>query len=230
MAVLLMLPMAYYVKKARNIDGALDPKIIEDLKSDVVVVDSRRNLFSSEIVLEGSRSVAYENVGASIVTPARYNIKTFSDKDFKILGEAPWGLLNTVHSNLDDPMLVKYVFNNKIVNDSFMDRKDVAKIISDPKELYRIAQSEEELSKFFNYAAVKAALGNQKIVETIGASRIMDSVLRAPAAQYFIKNPKSSAQLINKSPTLSALKKNPGIVNAVKANRNTKDIASTILK
>ncbi|MGB2578271.1 hypothetical protein AAIR98_000190 [Elusimicrobium simillimum] len=229
--LLIALPVSYAVKKAKNIDSAIDPVIIEGLKVNVDVrKPSSGGVITGDIIGSGLRGVEYVDTGSAIVIPVRSNINTFVEKDFKLIGTAPWALLNTVHTNLDDAAVIRFVFNTVAVNDAFMARKDVNALLQDPKALYAVALDEAALQKFFNYTAVKAALANPKVVETIAASRIMDSVLRSPAVQYFIKNPKSTAATINKSPTLSALKNNPAIANALKTNKHTKNVASIILK
>ncbi|WP_424245649.1 hypothetical protein Dip510_000587 [Elusimicrobium posterum] len=228
--VLVLLPLTIKSRADNMRARALDPKIINDMKLDVPLQAQVVTVTGDNSTQEGQRSVGYGNIGSAIVTPARYNIGTFGEKDYDTLGTAPWGLLNTVSLNEDDPEMIYYVFNNITVNNAFLARADVKDLVNDPKVLYAVIQNEEALSNFFNYNAVRTALSKPKVVEAIAGSRIMDSILRAPAAQYFLKNPKTSANLISKSPTLTELKNNPAIAAAFKKNKHTSKAAVVILK
>jgi len=231
LALLLLIPASYAIKKARSIDTTIPPDTLAGLKANVRVSHTQPGQATGmEILTPGSRAPLYDNAGAALLIPVRANISTFGEKDFKFTGTAPWALLNTVAANINDPEMVRYIFNHRVVVDAFINRTDVKSLLDDPEALYNVVSDEAAVSKFFGYADMKSALSNPKIIDTVAKSMLMDAILQTPAAQYYLKNPKTAADIINKSETLSALKNNPNIADAVKTNRRTAPVSSILLQ
>ncbi|MDR0291584.1 MAG: hypothetical protein LBI01_02175 [Elusimicrobium sp.] len=231
LALLLAIPASYAVKKAKNIDTSIPPDVLAGLGANVPVSHDRQGQSGSiEILTPGTRSTMYENAGSALLVPVRANISTFAEKDFQLVGEAPWTLLNTVAANINDPEIIRYVFNNKTVVNAFINRPDIQKLLGDSKALYNTASDESALAVFFGYANMRAALNNPKVIDIVANSMLMDAVLQTPSAQYFIKNPKTGNDVINKSPILTALKKDANISAALKKHPRTSAAAPTLLR
>lgn len=219
-------PVSLMIKKANNMEDALDPKELAALQVNVDISDTYEDIASGPAVTRtASRRVANRDVDTELLIPVRDNLKSFGEKDFNLVGRAPWALLTTVSANVDDVAVVKYIFSNPVVVNAFIERADVKPLITDPAKLLDAIKNEYLLSTFLNYDGVQAGLGNPKIVEAIATSRLMDTILQMQSAQYFIKNPRTAANFINQSPSLTALKANAALVAAVRNHPATKAVA-----
>jgi len=228
--LLLAIPASYAVKKAKNLDAAITPQTLAGLQANVPVSHAADQSGTVDILTPGTRSTMYENAGTALLIPVRANINTFAPKDFQLVGEAPWALLNTVAANINDTEIIRYIFNNQTVVTAFINRPDIKQLLGDSKSLYKTAADENALATFFGYSDMRTALSNPKIIDIVANSMLMDAVLQTPAAQYFIKNPKAGNDIINKSPILTALKNDKNISAALKNHPRTAAAANTLLK
>lgn len=230
-AVMFMAVVPVYIlsKKVDNINNVVTPEIAGRFKTDKELDIPAAQ---SGVLRQGNRvGAGFVNTGAEIIFPSRQNMHTFGDRDFHLLGAAPWGLLLTVEMHAQDADMVRYVFNQPAVSDGFMERADIKNLLGTPEVFYVALKNEPAVSRFLNNEAMLAALEEPKVIEAVAKSRLMYNILNTPAVQYFIKNPNSLRdEVINKSPSISALKKNPAIVKAVRENKQTGPIASIILR
>ena len=214
--------------KAENVTEALDPKQVEGLTYEADFNPSRDVTYVQ--ITEGSdRNVSVDTLGTTLPIISRFNYQAFTPKNYGIIGLAPWALTENFAANLQDPALIQYLLNRKEVGDSFITRVDVAPLLEDPQLLSAMAQDEKTLEDFFNTDVVQKILANEQMVRVIGASRFMSQLIISKAVKYYRDRPQEAAQLIESSPTLSALRKNPGVRQAVEENRYLKSIAPQLL-
>ena len=220
-------PVSLLMRKANHLETGVSP---QELQVNVNLQAPQDNNYVPAAMRGPTRGVSYNDADTELIIPVRANLKTFGPKDFNLVGRAPWALLTTVARNSKDIPMIRYIFSHPTVVQAFLSRPDVAPLVSDPNALYKAAQNEYRLSVFFNYDAVKTVLSDPAAIDAIAKSALMANILNGNAAQYFIKNPKAAAAVINKSPTLTALKHNPAIANAVRNHQATRNIAGIILK
>ena len=215
--------------RAENITAALDPSVLKGL-----VVDATFNPNTGQRVVQISegqdRNVSVRELGTTLPVISRYNYRALTPRSYEIIGEAPYALSINVSSNIDDPDLLRYLFNQDTTAKAFSQRADVAPLLADPAALAKLAADQNKLNAFFSNETVQQVLASQELVSVIGGSRLFAYLLISPAVRHYRDNPAAAARLINASPALSALKKNPAVRKAVQENRYLKDIAATLLK
>lgn len=226
--LLVAYPVSILLNKSRNVERELTPEEISGLSVDIDLSKTNQQIQT----YEAERTSIKDTLGVDrdLLIPARYNIKTFSQADFELLGRAPWALLTAVAANIEDVAVIRYVFNNQFVVSAFLSRPDIVALADDPVKAVYTAKDEAALNKFFNYANIKTALASPYVVDAIAKSRLMQGILNGKSAQYFIKNPNVAALLVQSSPTLSALKDNEAVASALKANPQTASLANAIFQ
>lgn len=221
-------PITMWFNKASVVEVA--PEEMAGLSVDVEIGMGGGVVYDSQMARDAARRIGNRDIDTELLIPARYNLATFGEQDFNILARAPWGLLTTVARNADDAPVVKFIFNNPVIINTFLARTDVDTLVKNPHSALALVKDEYKINTFFNYDAVKIALSKPEVVAAISSSRLMTAILQGPSAQYFIKNPKTSAGFIKASPTLSALKQNAALVNAIKTNPYTAAAAPVLLQ
>lgn len=216
-------------KKVDNIAASLDPAAVQGL-----IVDQPFSPFITKKYVQISeghdRSVSVQQLGSTLPVISRLNFRALTEKNYEVIGAAPWALSVNVSANMEDPELLRYLFNQDITVKAFLSRRDVAPFLADSAELARLAKDESALQAFFSDKTIQDVLASDKLVEALAGSRLFAYILTSKAVKYYRDNPAAAAQLINASTTLSALKKNPAIQKAVKENVYLKDIAVVLLK
>ena len=215
--------------KAENVSRALDPNALKGLVVDRTFSPKTERRYVQ--ISEGQdRNVTVTQSGSTLPVISRYNFRALTPNNYKVIGAAPWALSINVSSNIEDAELLRYLFNQQDVIDSFLARGDVAPRLSDEKALAQLAADETALQTFFAEETVQRVLASEKALSALAGSRLFAYLLVSKAAKYYRDNPAQAAKLIQASPTLNALKQNPHVRKAVQENTYLKNIAATLLK
>lgn len=216
-------------KRAENIPAALDPSVLKGLVVDAEYDPSAGRRYVQ--VSEGQdRNVIVPELGTTLPVISRYNYRAMTPKRYEIIGEAPYALTINVSSNISDPDLLRYLFNQQSTVDGFLKRPDVAPLLADPAALAALAANQTKLNAFFADETVQQVLASPEVVSALAGSRLFAHLLISKAVKYYRDRPAEAAKLINASPALAALKKNAAVRKAVTENVYLKDIAATLLK
>ena len=217
-------------KRVQNLSASLDPAVLKGL-----VVDKTFNPNTGVKYVQVSEGAdrSVSNVveyGSTLPVISRFNYKALPPKSFKVIGAAPYALSINVSSNLSDPALLHYLFNQQDVIDEFLKRKDVAPLLDDPKALAAVAANTQQLQNFFGDQTVQKVLADPKLLHALAGSRLFSYLLISKSVKYYRDHPSLAAGLINASPVLSELKKNPNVRKEVSENTYLKKIAVELLK
>lgn len=217
-------------KRVQNLSASLDPAVLKGL-----VVDKTFNPNTGVKYVQVSEGAdrSVSNVveyGSTLPVISRFNYKALPPKSFKVIGAAPYALSINVSSNLSDPALLHYLFNQQDVIDEFLKRKDVAPLLEDPKALAAVAANTQQLQNFFGDQTVQKVLADPKLLHALAGSRLFSYLLISKSVKYYRDHPSLAAGLINASPVLSELKKNPNVRKEVSENTYLKKIAVELLK
>lgn len=214
--------------KADNLTQALEPSQIAGLAYDTEFNPSKDVTYVQ--ITEGSdRNVSVDTLGTTLPIISRYNYQAITPSNYKIIGMAPWALTENFSANLQDPELIQYLLNRSEVGEAFIARADVAPLLEDPQLLAALAQDEATLNEFFSSKTIAQMLENEQMVRAVGGSRFMSHLLVSKAVKYYRDHPQEATKLINASPTLRALRQNPGVRQAVEENYYLKPIAKQLL-
>lgn len=216
--------------RADNISSALDPAQLKGLMVDAEFNPSAGRVRQVQISEGQERNVSARELGSTLPIISRVNYQSLTPKNYEVIGTAPWGLLTNVSVNADDPALLGFLFSNDSMIKAFMARPAVAAALEDPKALAAIAADEALLNGFFNEDAVKQVLKNDKLLSTFSSSRFLAFLLISKSVKYYRDNPGRALKIIDASPTLTALKKNPAVRREIQKNRYLKNIAPILLK
>lgn len=215
--------------RADNVSRSLDPTVLKGL-----VVDHTFSPNTGRKVIQISegqdRNVTVEQSGSMLPVISRYNFRALTENNYKTIGEAPFALSINVEANIQDPELLRYLFNNDELAKKFKERADVAPLLATPEALANMAKQEEKLQRFFAQDIVQKVLASEKVLRALAGSRLFSYLLISKAAKYYRDHPAEAAALINNSPTLRALKQNPAVRKAVQENTYLKNISATLLK
>lgn len=231
--VLLVLLTVWFIssatKKADNITAFLDPNTLKGLAVDA---DYNPNAGQRYIqISEGQdRNVNVKELGTTLPVISRYNYRALTPKQYEIIGEAPYALSINVSSNIDDPDLLRYLFNQDNLCQKFIARPDVAPLLNDPATLAKLAADPAKVKAFLEDETVQQVLQSPELVKVLGGSRLFAYLLISKSVKYYRDRPAQAAQLINANPSLAALKKNPAVRQAVQDNHYLKNISATLLK
>ena len=215
--------------KAENLAAALDPKQVEGLTYEEADFNPAKDITYVQITEGSDRNVAVDTLGTTLPIISRYNYQAITPKNYEIIGLAPWALTENFAANLEDPALIQYLLNRPEVGQAFISRTDVAPLLEDPQLLAALSQDEKALNAFFNSEVVQKVLANEQMVRVVGASRFMSHLIISKAVKYYSDRPQEAVKLIEASPTLSALRQNPGVRQTVEENRYLKPIATQLL-
>ena len=232
LAVLVIMSLLFLLsaqEKADNIPAHIGENVLKGLR-----VDKNFSPYANKRYVEVSdgfeRNDKRVDVGAVLPVISRQNFRALVLENYVTIGTAPWALSINISTNADDPDLLRYLLSQDDMTKAFMARADVAPLLQDPVALARVASDEKALKKFFGQKAAQQVLASEQLIDVFSKSRFMSYLLISPAVKYYRDNPETAAQLVNASPTLSALKQQPAIRKAVTENHYLKDIAPTLLK
>lgn len=229
----LLLMTVWFVSNARNradnITAFLDPSVLKGLAVDA---DFNPNTGTRYIqIREGQdRNVSVQELGSTLPVISRYNYRALTPNNYKIIGEAPYALTINVSSNIDDPDLLRYLFNNDNTAQAFIARADVAPLLQDPAALAKAAADTARVNAFLSNETVQQVLQSPELVNALAGSRLFSYMIISKAVKYYRDRPAEAARLINSNPSLAALKQNPNVRKAVTENTYLKNIAATLLK
>ena len=218
-------------KRAENLSASLNP---EQLKGLAVQADFDPSKIVTYININqlgegGDRVPTVEELGSTIPIISRYNYRAFTEKNYEVVGAAPWALYSNVEANIKDVDLLRYLLNQPVVAAAFSTRPDVTPLLEDPQLLGAFAQDNASLKEFFDSALIQQVLANPDLVMAFGKSRLMSTLLVSKAAKYYRDHPKEAARLIHESPVLKPLTQNQGVRKAVEENYYLKSIAPQLL-
>jgi hypothetical protein len=230
---LIMLTMFFYLmakNRAEDMVAALEPGQVEGL----TVEDSEFNPNTGVTYVQVSegqdRNVTnVSNAGASLPTISRFNLKTFTEDNYKMIGMAPWALTTNFSANINDPALMRMLLDNEAMIQAFLARADVAPLLDDPQMLIAFAKDEHEMSDFLNNETVQQVLASEQMVRTFLGSRFAGYLLISKSAKYLRSHPQEAIAIIDASYSLNALRSNEGVRKAVEENPKLKSLAAKLL-
>ena len=231
MALVVLLITLHAKKRAENLSASLDPNQLKGLAVEAEF-DPRKIVTYvniNELGEGGDRVPTVEELGSTIPIISRYNYQALTEKNYEVIGAAPWALSSNIEANLKDVELLRYLLNQPVVATAFSKRPDVSVLLEDPQLLSAFAQDNNSLKDFFDSALVQQVLADPDLIMAIGKSRLMSTLLVSKAAKYYRDHPQVAARLIHDSPVLKPLTKNPGVRKAVSENYYLKSIATQLL-
>lgn len=216
-------------KRADNITAFLDPAVLKGLAVDANFNPNTGTRYVQ--INEGQdRNVTVKELGSTLPVISRYNYKALTPKNYTIIGEAPFALTINVSSNIDDPDLLRYLFNQEETAKAFINRADVAPLLEDPVALAKLALDAEKVKAFLADETVQEVLKSPQLVNALAGSRLFSYMLISKSAKYYRDHPTEAAKLINTNPALVSLKQNPNVRKAVAENNYLKNISAILLK
>ncbi len=215
--------------RAENLVAALDPSQLKGLEQKDAVFNPNKDVKFVEVREGQDRNVAVSNLGSTLPIISRFNFQTLTNKNYEIIGAAPWALTTNFQSNLSDPEMIRYLLANDTMINAFLTRDDVAPLLEDPQLLAALCEDPQAMQSFFTQDTVQAVLADPQLVRTVLGSRFMSYLLISKSGKYFRTHPQEAAAVISQSPYLAALRQNEGVVTAVKENPYLKNIARELL-
>ncbi len=217
-------------RRVQNLSASLDPSILKGLMVDKAF-NPNSDVRYVQISEGADRSVSnVVEYGSTLPVISRYNYKALPPRSLKVIGAAPYALSINVSSNISDPDLLHYLFNQQEVIEEFLKRKDVAPLLEDPKALAAAVGKTEQMQRFFADETVQKVLADPKLLHALVSSRLFSYLLISKAVKYYRDNPALARGLINASPVLAPLKNNPNVRKEVSENTYLKKIAVELLK
>lgn len=230
LVVLTLLFWAVAKRRAENLTAALDPKQLQGLTFAGREFNPNTGVTYVQIQEGQDRNVAVSNLGSTLPIISRFNLNTFTDKNYEVVGAAPWALTTNFESNLSDPELMQYLLSNEKMIRAFLSRPDVEPLLADPQLLLAFTEDTAAMREFFEDDTVQAVLQNEKMVRVLAGSRFMSHLLTSPAVKYFRDRPKEAVAVIRANAYLAQVQQNPNVQRAVKENPYLKQIASVLLQ
>ncbi|MCQ2410608.1 MAG: hypothetical protein MJ053_03730 [Elusimicrobiaceae bacterium] len=215
--------------RAENLTAALDPEQLQGLTFADKEFNPTRGVTYVQIQEGHDRNVAVSNLGSTLPIISRFNLKTFTDKNYEIVGAAPWALTTNFASNMSDPELMRYLLSNEKMIQAFLERPDVEPLLADPQMLLSFTEDAAAMREFFEDDTVQEILSNELMLRTLAGSRFMSHLLTSPAVKYYRDRPQEAAAIIRGNVYLAALQQNPYVQKAVKENPYLKTIATQLL-
>ena len=216
--------------RAENLTAALDPKQLQGLAFNQREFTPNTGVTYIQIQEGQDRNVAVSNLGSTLPIISRFNLKMLTDKNYEVIGAAPWALTTNFESNLSDPELMQYLLSNEKMIQAFLSRPDVEPLLADPQMLLAFTEDTAAMQEFFEDATVKAVLADEKMVRVLAGSRFMSHLLTSRAVKYFRDRPKEANAIIRNNPYLAQVQQNPAVQKAARENPYLKSIAATLLQ
>ncbi len=215
--------------RAENVTSFLDATALKGLVVDQTFSPQSGKRYVQ--VNEGlERSVSAVGSGATLPVISRNNYRAFTPKNYEIIGTAPWALSINVSSNIEDPELLRYLFNQDAMTKAFLARPAVAAMLENETSLAQAVANEEQVRAFFEDEVVQKALASAEVLEAFAGSRFFAYLLLSEPGKFYRNNPAAAAKLIQASPTLTALKQNANVRKVLSENSYLKKIAPILLK
>lgn len=215
--------------RAENLTAALDPDQVKGLALDDAEFNPNTGVTYVEVREGQDRNVAVSNLGSTLPIISRFNFKTLTDKNYEVIGAAPWALTTNFDSNISDPEIIAYLLANDVMIQAFITRPDVEPLLDDPQLLRAFLEDQTALEEFFTSDTVKNVLANAQMVRTVMGSRFASYLLISKSGKYWRNHAQEAAQIISQTPRLAALRDNVGIITAVKENPYLKQHATILL-
>ena len=230
LAVLLIYPVAKLIRKASSTTIGSYEISGKDFQTEEYELDKTQIMKNPyDLLAEGKQTVKYRNIGVEIPAVTQESLKSLKKDDLANIGLTPGALLSVVSLNLEDPLVINLIFNNKTVTLNFLKRPSVSTILNDHKALKALIDNQKFMNSFFNNIVVKKALESERVISAISKSRLTDYTLRTSAVKYYIARPKTSKKIIDANPHLSQLAKNPYIRKEFKQKESLEKISKQIL-
>lgn len=230
--VLFFITLLFWVMskhRAENLTAALDPDQVKGLVLDEAEFNPYTGVTYVEVREGQDRNVAVSNLGSTLPIISRFNFKTLTDKNYEVIGAAPWALTTNFDSNISDPEIIAYLLSNDVMIQAFITRPDVEPLLDDPQLLRAFLEDQKALEEFFASDTVKNVLSNPQMVRTVLGSRFASYLLISKSGKYWRNHAQEAAQIINQTPSLAALRDNVGVITAVKENPYLKQHATILL-
>ncbi len=215
--------------RAENLTAALDPDQVKGLTLDEAEFNPNTEVTYVEVREGQDRNVAVSNLGSTLPIISRFNFKTLTDKNYEIIGAAPWALTTNFEANISDPQMMGYLLANDTMIQAFITRSDVEPLLEDPQLLHAFVEDQAAMQEFFSSDIVQQVLANEQMVRTVMGSRFASFLLVSKSGKYWRNHAQEAAQVIGQIPSLAALRANPGVVTAVKENPYLKQWADILL-
>ena len=232
-AVLVLITLLFWAvskHRAENLTASLDPKQLQGLSFAEAEFNPNTGVTYIQIQEGQDRNVAVSNLGSTLPIISRFNLKTLTDKNYEIIGAAPWALTTNFASNISDPELMQYLLGNEKMIQAFLSRPDVEPLLDDPQLLLAFTEDTAAMREFFEDETVKAVLASEPMVRVVAGSRFMSHLLVSRAGKYFRDHPQEAASIIRNNAYLARLQQNPYVQKAVKENPYLKQHAAILLK
>ena len=217
--------------RAENLAASLDKTQLRGLSSEEDF-DPRKivtYININELGEGGDRVPTVEELGSTIPIISRYNYQALTAANYGVIGAAPWALSSNVEANLKDVELLRHLLNHPEVSKAFIQRPDVAPLLTDPQLLEAFAQDTASLQAFFSTPLVQQVLENPELTLVFSKSRLMSNLLVSKAVKFYRDRPVEAAKIIHNSSVLQPLTKNKAIRQAVEENSYLKSIAPQLL-
>ena len=230
--VLVLITLAFFLmakNRAEDLVAALDPGQVEGLKVEANEFNPNTEVTYIRVQEGQDRNVAVDNLGSTLPIISRFNLKTFTPDNYKMVGAAPWALTTNFAANMNDPALMRILLDNDTMIQAFLARADVEPLLEDPQMLLAFANDEEGLADFFGSDTVQQVLNNEQMLRSTMGSRFVGYLLVSRSGKYFREHPQEAIALINSSPTLNGLRSNPAVRKAVEENPKLSSLASRLL-
>ena len=216
--------------KAEDMVAALDPGQVEGLKVETKEFNPNTDVTYVQVSEGQDRNVTnVSNAGASLPVISRFNLKTFTDTNYTLIGAAPWALTTNFSANMEDPLLMRTLLDNEKMIQAFLARADVAPLLEDPQMLLALAKDEQEMADFFESDTIKRILADEQMLRTFAGSRFMGYLLISRSAKYLRAHPQEALAVIDASFTLNSLRDNPAVRKAVEENPKLGPLAAQLL-
>jgi len=217
-------------QRAENLTAALEPGQLEGLAVAEEEFNPHADVTYVQVQEGQDRNVAVSNLGSTLPILSRFNVQTMTDRNYEVIGAAPWALTTNFASNLSDPELIKYLLSNDKMIQAFLSRPDVAPLLEDPQMLAAFTEDQATMQDFFTNPTVQAVLADANMVRVVAGSRFMSHLLVSKSIKYFRNHPQEALSLIQGNAYLEPLRQNAAIRQAVQENPYLKSIASTLLE
>ena len=212
-ALLLLVPVLWYAKKAQSPELAITPEQLKSFESNTAEFIERDEISYQDLAQSlpsgGGMRGKFSNVGSAIASVNIKNIIMMTPRDLENIGATPFALTNTVMTNLNTPQVIEVVFDNEDVLKGFSSRKDVYEMTSNYLKPYELISSQSfAVDKFVNSPAVQGVLKNENLLRSLMKSKLMAYIFASPTGQYYLKNPERTKQLLAANTVLAPYLKN----------------------
>lgn len=234
LALVIAYPVSVFIKNRKDLSNAITQEQKQSFVSDEEITANAQNnliaLAPGSRVGEGYKSVSYANDGSAIIRVTINNVANLTKEEFRLVGSTPYSLLNTVRANIKMPNVLDVVFNDDIIVNAFFERETTKNLINNPQVLIDMIQKQDqEITDFINHPAVQEALNSKETLNVIAGSQLAANLLASPAGQYFLKNPRTVKNLINKNEALKEFSLNENLRNLLLNFEPTKQAAKIAL-